>query len=162
MAGRQPDRNLAILVLSGDMEKGLAACNLALAGAASGGRVTLFFSFWGLNLLKRPGRTARGALLSKLFGWINRDNADVQRLGRFNMWGLGRLSMERLMRRNGVASFRQSLSSAHGLGVRVVACSTTLELMGLERSSLIEEVDEIAGAMTFLEESADGRALCIS
>ncbi len=162
MAERQPDKNLSILVLSGDMEKGLAACNLALAGAASGGRVTLFFSFWGLNLLKRPGSTASGPLLTKLFALINGDNAEVQRLGRFNMWGLGRRLLGRLMRRQGMASFRQSLSSAHGLGVRVVACSTTLELMGLERSSLIDEVDEIAGAMTFLDESAEGRALCIS
>ncbi len=162
MTGRQPDRNLAILVLSGDMEKGLAACNLALAGAASGGRVTLFFSFWGLNLLKRPGQPVRGSRLTRLFGWINRDNADNQRLGRYDMGGLGRLVLGRLMRRRGMATFRQSLCAAHGLGVRVVACSTTLELMGLERASLIDEVDEVAGAMTFLDESTEGRALCIS
>ena len=128
----------------------------------SGGRVTLFFSFWGLNLLKRRKATIRGPLLTRVLGRLNRDNVDHQRLGRFNMWGLGRRALLRVMRRKGMASFHESLTAAHGLGVRIIACSTTIELMGLDREALIAEVDEIAGAMTFLGESANGRSLCIS
>jgi peroxiredoxin family protein len=157
-----PEENLTILVLSGEMEKGLAACNLALAGAASGGRVTLFFSFWGLNLLKRRNAAIRGPLLTRVLGRLNRDDVDRQRLGRFNMWGLGRRALLRVMRRKGMASFHESLTAAHELNVRIIACSTTIELMGLNREALIPEVDEIAGAMTFLGDSASGRSLCIS
>jgi len=61
-----------------------------------------------------------------------------------------------------MASFHESLTAAHELGVRIIACSTTIELMGLDRGALIAEVDEIAGAMTFLGESESGRSLCIS
>lgn len=58
----RPPRSLTLLILSGDLEKGLAACNLALATLAGNRRVTLFFSFWGLNFLKRPGAKGAGAL----------------------------------------------------------------------------------------------------
>lgn len=161
-SGEPPNHRLSILVLSGDLEKGLAACNLALAGVASGGRVTVFFSFWGLNLLKRRKAAVKGSLLTRFFGRLNRDNADRQRLGRFNMLGIGRRALLRLMRRQGMASFRESLASAHTLGVKIIACSTTMGLMGLDRDALLDEVDEVAGAMTFLGESVDGQSLCIS
>ncbi len=159
---QQIQGELVLLVLSGDMEKGLAACNLALAALAAGRPVTLFFSFWGLNFIKAKSPRPGGALLSRLFGWINRDHAERQRLGRFHLGGAGRWALLRLMRRHRLPSFRESLGMAHQMGARVIACSTTLGLMGLNRDDLIPEVDEIAGAMAFLERARAGQALCIS
>lgn len=142
---------LTLLVLSGDMEKGVAACNLALAALASGTRVTIFFTFWGLNLLKKPGARARGSFLARLMGVLNRDHSGRQRLGRMNMLGMGRIAMAKLMKSKGLPSFHESLLLAHQMGARIVACSTTLELMGFSRESLIPEVDDVAGAATFLD-----------
>ena len=159
---RQVQGELVLLVLSGDMEKGLAACNLAIAALAADRPVSLFFSFWGLNFLKERKRHAGGALLTRLFGWINRDHAASQRLGRFHLGGAGRWALLRLMRRRRVPSFRESLAMAHQMGARVIACSTTLGLMGLSREDLVPEVDEIAGAMAFLDRARGGQALCIS
>lgn len=153
---------VCILVLSGDLEKGLAAMNLALAAAAGGSEVTLFFSFWGLNFLKRPGAGAQGSFLQRAMGWMNRDSIAGQRLGRFHMGGAGRWAMRRLMRAKGMPEFRQSLEMATGLGVRVLACSTSLEVMGLSRESLVDEVDGIAGAAAFLEAARDATVVTLA
>lgn len=144
------------------MEKGLAACNLALAGLARGSRVELFFSFWGLNLLKKPGARVRGQRLQRMMGLLNRDHAGRQRLGRFGLLGLGRRAMARLMRAHGLPSFQESLGMAHAMGARVVACSQSLELLGLTRESLIAEVDEVAGAAAFLDSAESGTVITLS
>lgn len=154
-------QSLTLLVLSGDMEKGAAACTLALAALASGYRVELFFSFWGLNLLKQPGAGGGGSL-QRLMGVLNRDHAGRQRLGRLNLLGVGRWAMVRLMKSRGLPSFREALTTAHRLGARVVACSNTLELLGLTRDALVPEVDEVAGAAAFLESARGGQVITLS
>ena len=160
--GSQDDSKLALLVLSGDMEKGLAACNLALAALASGRSVTIFFSFWGLNFLRKPGVAARGPILGRLLGRVNSDHAESQRLGRFHMAGAGRWALLRLMGRYNVLPVREGLATAHRMGARIVACSTTVELMGLDREALIAEVDDIAGAMAFLEAAGGATVVTLS
>ncbi len=153
---------LCVLVLGGEMEKGLAAMNLALAAAAAGAPVTLFFSFWGLNFLKRPGAGGRGGPLSRALGWMNRDSAAGQRLGRFHLAGFGRWALRRLMRRKRMPGFEESLALAKTMGVRVLACSTSLEVMGLAREDLVTEVDGVAGAAAFLEAAADATVATFS
>ena len=158
----EPLLPLTLLVLSGDMEKGLAACNLALAALAGGRPVTIFFSFWGLNLVRRPEAKARGSLLQSIMGTLNRDHAGRQRLGRFNLLGAGRWAMTRLMRRKGVPALQESLALAHQMGARLVACSATLELMGYTRESLLPEVDEVAGAAAFLSDAGAGTVITLA
>lgn len=159
---RETTPGLTLLVLSGDMEKGLAACNLALAALASGTHVTIFFTFWGLNLIKKPGARSRGSFLARLMALFNRDHAERQRLGRMNMLGLSRLAMTKLMKSKGLPSFHEGLRLAHSMGARVVACSTTLELMGFSRESLIPEVDDVAGATTFLDAARGATVITMS
>lgn len=153
---------LTVLVLSGDMEKGMAACNLALSALAGGRQATLFFSFWGLNFLKRSGGRGRGTFLAWAFSVLNHDHAGRQRLGRFNVGGAGRWAMNRLMGRRRILPFRESLIQAHQMGAHIVACSQSLELMGLDRKDLIPEVDDIAGAMTFLDAASEGIVVTLS
>jgi peroxiredoxin family protein len=153
---------LTLLILSGDMEKGLAACNLALAALAAGRPVSLFFTFWGLNLVRRPEARARGSLLQSVMGSLNRDHAGRQRMGRFNLLGAGPWAMARLLRRKGIPALQESLALAHQMGARLVACSATLDLMGYTRESLIPEVDEIAGAAAFLEAAGGGQVITLS
>jgi peroxiredoxin family protein len=157
-----PPPSLTLLILSGDLEKGLAACNLALAALAGNRRVTLFFSFWALNFLKKPGAKGAGSLLARLFGLLNRDNAESKRSGRLNALGAGRMAMLRLMGRHHVLPVHQGLVMAHQMGARIVACSNTLQLMGLNRESLIGEVDDIAGALTFLDAADEGTVVTLS
>jgi len=158
----RPSRSLTLLVLSGDLEKGLAACNLALAALAGKRHVTLFFSFWGLNFLKKPGAKGAGPLLARLLGFFNHDHAGSQRLGRFHGMGAGRWALLRLMGRYDILPVHEGLAMAHQMGARIVACSNTLHLMGLNRESLIGEVDEIAGALTFLDAADEGTVVTLS
>jgi peroxiredoxin family protein len=144
------------------MEKGLAASNLALAALASGARVTIFFTFWGLNLVKKPGARVNGGLLARLMAAVGRDHSGRQRLGRMNMLGMGRIAMAKLMRSKGLPSSRDGLVLAHQMGARIVACTTTLELMGLSRESLIPEVDDVAGAATFLQAARGATVVTLS
>lgn len=155
-------KSLTLLVLSGDMEKGLAACNLALAARASGRPVTLFFSFWGLNFLKRPGARAGGAFLARCFSRINSDDAARQRLGRFHMLGAGRWALLRLMGRYDLLPVREGLQAAHQMGARIMACSNTLQLLGLQRDDLIHEVDDVSGALGFLDAADEGTVVTLS
>ena len=155
-------RPLTLLVLSGDMEKGLAACNLALAALAGERRVTLFFSFWGLNFIRRPGARTKGPILARCLGLMNRDDASRQRLGRFHFLGAGRWAFLRLMGRYDLLPMREGLSAAHQMGARLLACSNTLQLMGLEKGDLIPEVDDVAGAMTFLDSADEGIVVTLS
>jgi len=161
-SGMDPPRPLTLLVLSGDMEKGLAACNLALSALAGGRRVTFFFSFWGLNFIRRPGARAKGHLLAGCLGLMNRDNAERQKLGRFHLFGAGRWALLRLMGRYDLLPMREGLSTAHQMGARLLACSNTLQLMGLEKGDLIPEVDDVAGAMTFLDTAGEGIVVTLS
>jgi peroxiredoxin family protein len=155
-------KTLTILVLSGDMEKGLAACNLALAALASGRTVTLFFTFWGLNFLRRPGARARGPFLARFLSRVNGDDAARQRLGRFHMLGAGRWALLRLMGRYNLLPVRGGLQAAHQMGARILACSNTLQLMGLQRDDLIHEVDDVAGALGFLDAADEGTVVTLS
>jgi len=157
-AARPP---LVLLVLSGDLEKGLAACNLALAAASSGRPVWLFFTFWGLNFLKRPEARPGGSLLVRLLGGVNRDHSGRQRLGRFHLAGLGPWALGRILGRRGLPTVQEGLRAARGLGARVVACSATLELLGLDRAALIPEVDEVAGAAAALDAGLGGQILTL-
>jgi peroxiredoxin family protein len=156
------NRRLTLLVLSGDMEKGLAACNLALAGLAAGREVTLFFTFWGLNLLKKPKARSRGPLLARLLSLFNRDSATRQRMGRFQLLGGGPWALSRLMRGRGLPGVLEGLAMAHGMGARILACSNTLDLLGYDRSSLIAEVDGVVGAAAFLECASEGQTITLS
>ncbi len=157
-----PGGRLTVLILSGDMEKGMAACNLALTALASGRKATLFFSFWGVNFLKRSGERGRGTFLARALSTLDRDHAGRQRLGRFNLGGAGRWVMSRLMRRRRIPSVLESLVQAHHMGAHIIACSNSLELMGLDRRDLIPEVDDIAGAMTFLDAASEGIVVTLS
>lgn len=152
---------LTLLILSGDMEKGLAACTLALAALAGGRKVTLFFTFWGLNFLKRPSAKGHGPALGRILGTLNADHAGRQRLGRFNLLGAGRWALLRLMGRYNLLPVHEGLAMAHQMGARILACSNTLQLMGLERENLIPEVDDIAGALAFLDAADEGTVVTL-
>jgi len=93
---------------------------------------------------------------------LNRDHSGRQRLGRMNRLGMGRLAMAKLMKSKGLPSSHDGLLLAHKMGARIVACSTTLELMGFSRESLIPEVDDVAGAATFLESAQGGTVITLS
>ncbi|NPV60070.1 MAG: hypothetical protein HPY75_10445 [Actinobacteria bacterium] len=148
-----------IVVFSGELDRALAAFNIATTAASMGMEVTMFFTFWGLNVVarERSGGSGRSGL-QRMLGLMNRGGARRLKLSRLDMLGGGRAAMKRLMREHRMPSLEEMIHMADELGVRFIACTTSMALMGLGEEDFIPEVDEFAGAATYVEK-ASGSAI---
>ncbi|MFB3145824.1 MAG: DsrE/DsrF/DrsH-like family protein [Nitrospirales bacterium] len=152
----KPDK-VTIVLLSGDMDKAMAAFIIATGAAAMGMQVTMFFTFWGLNVIRKEGATSSAKdFLRKAFGWLNKGGAKNLPLSRFHFGGLGSIMMKKVMKDNRMPSVPELLETAQDLGVKMIACTTTLGLLGISKDTLIEGIDELAGVSTYLVEAKDG------
>ena len=141
----------AIVLFSNDLDKAMAALIIACGMAASGMKVGIFFTFWGLSVLrKNPVPTLRKNILSKLFGWMLPNGASRLTLSKMNLGGLGTVMMKRVMEQQNVTTLPDLLQQAKALGVKFIACEMAMNVMGLTREELID-VDEIAGVASFVE-----------
>lgn len=154
---------ITIVLFSGDMDKALAAFNLATGAASMGMSATIFFTFWGLNVVRKHGAGSAGkGILQKMMSWMNKGGADKLPMSRFNMCGLGPKFMGILMRRYKMPSVPEMLRMAKELNVKLIACTITMGVMGISKEDIIPEVDEFAGVVTFLTEANEsGVALFI-
>jgi len=152
----KPDR-VTIVVLSGDMDRVMAAFIIATGAAAMGMQVTMFFTFWGLNAIRRKGTpSAAKDWLRRMFGLLNKGGAETLPLSRFHFWGLGTGMMKRVMRQHRMPGIPELMEMAQDLGVRFIACTTTMGLMGITKDTLIEGIDQLAGVTTYLAEAKEG------
>ncbi|MFC1939582.1 DsrE/DsrF/DrsH-like family protein [Chloroflexota bacterium] len=149
---------MILVVFSGDLDKALAAFILATTGASMGMEVSMFFTFWGLNIIKKNkgGIKSRG-LMRKMLNLMNRGGSNRLKLSRFNMLGLGTLMMKRLMKAANYPSIDEFITMAHEMGVKLIACTTTCGIMGLAEDSFRSEVDSLAGAAYFLGEARESK-----
>jgi peroxiredoxin family protein len=149
---------LTLIIFSGDMDKALAALNLAVGASSTGMEVSMFFTFWGLNLIKKDkgGIKSRG-VMRRMLNFMNRGGASRLPLSRFHMFGLGKWMMGKLMKNSQFPSVNELLALAHESGVKFIACTTSMAMMGLSRDAFIPEVDSFAGVPTYLAEARDAR-----
>jgi len=146
----------ALVLFSNDMDKVLAALILATGMAAAGMQVSVFFTFWGLSVLrKNPGPQLKKTLLSRMFGWMLPKGASKLALSKMHMAGMGTAMMKHVMEQQNVESVPEMLQSARQLGVKFIACEMAMGIMGLERHELIE-VDEVAGVATYIARAKEG------
>ena len=138
------------VVFSGDLDKTIAAFIMANGAAAMGRKVTIFFTFWGLNILRRPKRTkVKKTLIEKMFGFMMPRGTKKLGLSRMNMGGLGAKMIRWIMKNKGVSSLEELIESAKAHGVRLVACQMSMDIMGIHKEELIDGV-ELGGVSTFL------------
>jgi peroxiredoxin family protein len=148
---------VTIVVFSGELDKALASFNIATTAASMGMDVTMFFTFWGLNVIKKnQGRLKSKGLMRKMLNWMNRGGSQRLPLSKFHMFGLGTWMMKKLMGEERMPSLEDSIAMAKRLGVKFVACTTSIGTMGLGEDAFIPEVDSFAGAATFLGEARKG------
>ena len=147
------EKRAAFLVFSGDMDKIFAAFTVAIAAAAGGMDTTMFFTFWGLKAIQKGNLTGKG-LMAKMLGLMNRGG--IGRIGpsRFNFGGLGRWMFKKMMADKGVAPLEELRQTAIDLGVHLLACTTSLDVMEIRREDLIDEVEQVVGAATFVKQAA--------
>ncbi len=147
---------LTLAVLSGDLERALAAFMLATTGASMGMEVSMFFTFWGLNIIKKNEGSIRSkGLMRKMLNFMNRGGSKRLKLSRFNMLGLGNWMMKRLMKDANMPSVDEYITMASEMGVKLIACTTTCGVMGVpaEKETFRSEVQVMAGAAYFLNEA---------
>ncbi len=148
--------SIAIIVFSGDLDKIFASLVIATGAAASGMKVNMFFTFWGLKLLQQSGSKPKGLdWMRKLFNLLVKPGPENRPVSKLNMMGMGSMMMKQIMKKSKLPSLAEMLSTAKSLDVKLTACSTSLEVMGIPKESLIPEVDHIAGVTSFLAEARE-------
>ena len=147
-----PGRNdKTIVVFSGDLDRAIAAFIIATGAASMGRKVTLFFTFWGLNILRRAERAGvRKPFMDRLFGAMMPRGSKKLGLSRMNMLGMGPKMIRRVMAAKNVDSLEALMEQALAAGVRLVACQMSMEVMGITREELIDGV-EIGGVASYLD-----------
>lgn len=139
-----------IVIFSGDLDKALASFIIANGAASMGRKVTLFFTFWGLNILRKNQRVkVKKGLLDKMFGMMMPRGSKRLGLSRMNMLGIGPKMIRMVMGQKGVSSLEDLIMQSKAVGIRIVACQMSMDVMGIKPDELLEGV-EIGGVATYL------------
>ena len=139
-----------IIVFDGEMDKILASFVIANGALAMGRPVTMFFTFWGLNVLRRPEKVSIAkSFIEKMFGIMMPRGTKKLGLSRMNMGGAGSKMIRGIMKKKGILSLEELIDSARAHGVRLVACQMSMDIMGIHQEELIDGV-ELGGVATFI------------
>lgn len=154
VTGKFPD-NKTMVVFSGDFDKAIATFIIANGAAAMGKKVTLFFTFWGLNILRKHEKVSVNKnFIEKMFSSMLPRGTKKLKMSNMNMMGMGPKMIRKVMSINNVDSLESLMSQAVENGVRLVACNMSMELMGIKEEELIDGV-EIGGVASYLESAED-------
>ncbi len=148
---------LSMAIVSGDMDKILAAMIISLAAAAMDTNVKLFFSFWSLSALRDPRKKAKGKdFISRMFGIMLPKGKNKLKLSKLNMAGMGPLMIKSLMKKQGVLSVDQMFKEAAELGIEITICEMSMNLMGFKKEEMIDYPNiRYAGATTFIADAGE-------
>ena len=144
------ENDKSLIVFSGDLDRALASFIIANGAAAMGRKVTMFFTFWGLNVLRRSDKVkVEKTLVEKMFGAMMPRGTRKLKLSKMNMLGMGSKMMKGIMKKKNVASLDELITQAKKNGVRLVACTMSMDVMGIRKEELIDGV-ELAGVASYL------------
>ncbi len=143
------DQN-TFVVFSGDLDKAIASFIIATGSASMGKQVTMFFTFWGLNMLRKAQSTpVKKNFIERMFGWMMPRGSVKLPLSKMNMLGMGPQMIRKIMQQKNVSSLEDLIEQAKRMDVKMVACNMTMDIMGIKKEELIDGV-EIGGVATFL------------
>ena len=153
---------LSIICMSGDFDKAIAVFTLASGAAAVNYEVNVFFTFWGLNNIKKnTGRSFIGkGVLARFFNFLLGGRRNLP-LSRLNFGGASPLLMTSMMKSRNVATLSELFQASIALGVNFYACEMAMHVLGLTKDDFIPEVKDVLGVATFLQLSKDGQTLFI-
>lgn len=156
------EKKLSIICFSGDFDKLVAAFTLASGSAVVGYEVNLFFTFWGLNVLKKKtGRSFVGkGFLARFFNFLMGGKNNVP-LSRLNFCGLSPKLMTGMMKSKNVATLDELMEASIAVGVNMYACEMSMHILGITKNDFITEVKDVMGVPTFLKISEGSQTLFI-
>ncbi|NLB67540.1 MAG: CoA-disulfide reductase [Bacteroidales bacterium] len=142
-----------LIVFSNDLDKAIAAFILANGGAAAGKKVSLFFTFWGLTILKKQEKVSvRKDWFGTMFGWMLPSNSRKLKLSKMNMGGIGRKFMRLIMKKKNVYSLETLIAQARENNVEMIACTMSMDVMGIRAEELIDGVT-LGGVANYIEKA---------
>ncbi|MDQ0060861.1 DsrE/DsrF/DrsH-like family protein [Paenibacillus harenae] len=146
-----------IVLFSGDLDKAIAAFIIANGAAAYDHDVTIFFTFWGLNTLRKDEHVdVKKGWLEKAFGWMMPRGAKKLGLSKLNMLGIGPPMIKHVMKKHNALSLPQLIELAREQGVKLVACTMTMDLLGLKEDELVDGLT-YAGVSAYLGDATDAK-----
>ena len=149
---------ITMIVFSGDMDKVMAALIIATGAAASGTEVTMFFTFWGFKAIQKSGKFTGKGLMGRMLGVMNRGGLDAIGPSRLNMGGMGRWMFKQMMKTKGVSSLDELYDMAVELGVKMMPCQMTMEVMEFDsKKDFKPNVTEPVGVAAMLEEAGESK-----
>ncbi|MFC5703128.1 DsrE/DsrF/DrsH-like family protein [Cohnella faecalis] len=155
--GRQSETRdgTTMVVFSGDLDKAIASFIIASGAAAMGKSVTMFFTFWGLNVLRKPDApSVRKSGLERMLGFMMPNSSKSLPMSKMNMAGMGPRMIRHVMKKKNVDSLEQLMDGAIRAGVKLVACTMSMDIMGIKREELMDGI-EYGGVATFLGDAED-------
>jgi len=152
-AVRKNDKTM--VVFSDDLDRAIASFIIANGAASMGRNVTMFFTFWGLNILRKSDKVnVKKDLFGKMFGFMMPRGSKKLSLSKMNMGGIGSRLIRSIMKKKNIASLEELIQSAMANGVNLVACNMSMDVMGIKKEELIDGV-KIGGVATFLGAAED-------
>ncbi len=147
--------NKTVIVFSDDLDKALASFVIANGAASTGKKVSMFFTFWGLNMLKKPNPpSVKKDFIARMFGMMLPSNSKGLKLSKLNMMGMGRRLMRHIMKKKNIDSLESLISQARENGVEFIACTMSMDVMGISKEELIDGV-EFGGVAAYLERAEE-------
>jgi len=151
----QVPQGKSLIVFDGDLDKAIASFIIANGAAAMGRPVTMFFTFWGLNILRKDNPPpVKKSFIEKMFGMMMPRGSKKLKLSNMNMFGMGPRMIRGIMRKKNVASLEELIEQAKNNGVKLVACSMSMDVMGIKQEELIDGI-ETGGVAAYLGEAEE-------
>ncbi len=139
-----------IVVFSQDLDKAIAAFIIATGAKSMGKDVSLFFTFWGLNILRKPKHAkVKKSFIEKMFGFMMPKGTEKLPISKMNMMGMGPKMIRYIMKKKNVVSLQTLIKNAMDMGVTITACAMSMDIMGIKQEELMDGI-EIAGVATYL------------
>ena len=141
--------------VSGELDKVLASLIIAQGAVAQGKKVTMFFTFWGLNALRKAEKVnVEKNSTEKMFGSMMPRGAGKLPLSNMNMMGMGKNMIEKIMKEKNVDDLPTMMKKVKEMGVRFIACTMSMDLMGIKKEELIDDI-EYAGVASYIATNED-------
>jgi peroxiredoxin family protein len=155
LKARMPEDRATIVVFSGDLDKVLASFVIATGAAAAGLETSMFFTFWGLCALKKEATSAATArtLKEKMFAMMTPSGSKTLGVSRMNFFGVGAIMLRSMMKEKGIASLEELMEIAKDLGVKIIACTMSMDAMGVSKDELIDNL-EYGGVATYMADAS--------
>jgi peroxiredoxin family protein len=157
LSDRTPENRAALVVFSGDLDRVLAAFVIATGAAAAGLDTSMFFTFWGLSALKKKGaKAARKGFKQRMFAVMTPQNSEGLGTSQLNFFGMGAMMLRSMMKEQGIATLEELMAMARDLGVKMTACTMSMDAMGIARDELLGGL-EYGGVAAFMADASRAR-----